>query len=500
MYKNSFKFLTLLFIVFVACNKDDEIVSDFPSSPDDGNAPLISMVNPPDGFYLLPGQQQTFNPEVGGSEDISYLWSVDGSSAANTSSFSFSSEITGEYTIKLKVSNVYGEASEDIKVTVTEQLPIKVVFPTPLYTSESNVRYTEPGRPIYLRPYVEPLEGLIFKWSVNGAVLQESADLLFSFTPATVGDYNVTFTAFYADEMEGGNENASFRGSVSMEIPVVCMKPVSSGVSSSEFKVIEFVPAPGQYVNDASSGYKDVTTMKQACEYAQSRFDSRNYVSLGGWGGSIVVSAPEPIINTGGYDFSIYANSFDTSNEPGIVWVMQDLNGNGIPDEEWYQLKGSFYGNKAFTQFYAVTYYKAPPKMDTPWMDIFGKEGFVKWMGSYHSQDYYYPLWINTDSYTLYGSRLPSQAVQDPVTGVWGNNPFDWGYADNSGSDRSYGSGNGETDFRNFFKISDAVNPDGTPANLKSINFIKVQTAVNGSAGWLGENSTEICGFAIGGK
>ena len=33
------------------------------------------------------------------------------------------------------------------------------------------------------------------------------------------------------------------------------------------------------------------------------------------------------------------------------------------------------------------------------------------------------------------------------------------------------------------------------PANLKYIDFIRVQTGVNAKAGWLGENSTEVFGF-----
>ena len=47
----------------------------------------------------------------------------------------------------------------------------------------------------------------------------------------------------------------------------------------------------------------------------------------------------------------------------------------------------------------------------------------------------------------------------------------------------------------NHFRISDAVCADGTPANLPSIDFIKVQTGVNATAGHLGEVSTEVCGI-----
>ena len=50
-------------------------------------------------------------------------------------------------------------------------------------------------------------------------------------------------------------------------------------------------------------------------------------------------------------------------------------------------------------------------------------------------------------------------------------------------------------DGNNYFKISDAVTYDGKPANLKYIDFIKVQVGVNAQSGWLGEISTEVLGF-----
>ena len=44
--------------------------------------------------------------------------------------------------------------------------------------------------------------------------------------------------------------------------------------------------------------------------------------------------------------------------------------------------------------------------------------------------------------------------------------------------------------------VPGAITPDGKPANLKYIDFIKVHTALNVSAGALGENSTEVFGYA----
>ena len=79
---------------------------------------------------------------------------------------------------------------------------------------------------------------------------------------------------------------------------------------------------------------------------------------------------------------------------------------------------------------------------------------------------------------------------------MWSNNPFGWGYADNIGDDMPNKDNPNAGALGNYFKISDAVNIDGTPANLSHIDFIKVHTALNVSAGALGENSTEVFGYA----
>lgn len=255
------------------------------------------------------------------------------------------------------------------------------------------------------------------------------------------------------------------------------------------YVVLEYTPGPGQYINDPVTGLNAVNTPAEACAWAQSRLEQGNYVSLGSWGGYIVVKFDESIENTGGYDFAISNNSFETSSEPGIVWVMQDSNGNGRPDDEWYELKGSFFGEEGYERNYWVTYQRPEAESSTPWEDSNGERGEVVWLGTYHSQPYYYPAWVSSDSYTLYGSRLPLQAVQDEITGQWRNEAFEWGYADNFGTDFQKATS------ANLFRISDAVTTTNEEADLEAIDFVKVQTGVNGSAGILGENSTEVCGF-----
>ena len=267
--------------------------------------------------------------------------------------------------------------------------------------------------------------------------------------------------------------------------------------TSGVFTVMEYTPAPGQFINESASGFNNITTPEEACAYAEERLAHTNYVSLGGWGGYIVVKCPKVIENTGQYEFSIAGNSFGTSNEPGIVWVMKDSNGNGLADDDWFQLRGSEYDAPGFVKDYWVTYYKGDKKSAIKWVDSLGNTGIIDWLGEFHQQESYFPKWVATDSYTLYGSRLSDNAVLNTETGDWSTLPFSWGYVDNKGEDSAIEEINGKRVIKNYFRISDAVKADGTAADLNSIDFIKVQTGVNGNCGRLGEISTEVCGFFI---
>ena len=255
-------------------------------------------------------------------------------------------------------------------------------------------------------------------------------------------------------------------------------------------KVFEYLPAPGQFINEPQAGFVNITTASAAIEYAQKRLEKFDFVSLGGFGGYIVVGFDHSIENKGGYDFSIKGNQFHNSSEPGVVWVMQDENKNGLPDDVWYELKGSEYGKPETISDYEVTYYKQQnPRENVVWTDNKGNSGTID-VNIFHTQDYYYPLWIAAESYTLKGVCLkPKSYIDEHGNYCTGN--YDWGYVDNYGSDII-----SSDKTKVFFKISNAVKADGSSANLQYIDFIKIQTAVNtlGENG-IGESSTEV--FAV---
>ena len=265
--------------------------------------------------------------------------------------------------------------------------------------------------------------------------------------------------------------------------------------------VFEYTPAPGQFINETKTGgfTGNETTHEAAAAYAEQRMKSGFFVSLGGFGGYMVVGFDHSIDNTGSYDFGITGNSFKGSSEPGVVWVMQDENGNGKPDDSWYELKGSETGKETTIQNYSVTYYRpSAPQQPVKWTDSEGNSGEVDYLKAFHQQDYYYPLWIKEDSYTLTGTCLEGRNYDQSGNGTyWVNAEYDWGYTDNfSEIDRLSNDDNANAGANaNYFKISNAIDTNGNPVNLNYIDFIKVQTGCNTKSGWLGENSTEVFGF-----
>lgn len=459
--------------------------------------PAINLYIPAKGLKVQRETEHLLAPDIKNSElaDFKIEWLRNGTVVSTENTYKFKEAQLGSYPITIKASNEDGETIKDIVIEVVENMPYEVSFPKPYYNATSNIRYTFASRPVFLRPFLDYFENPTFEWSVDGKVINDARERVYKFTPESAGEYLVKVTV--TEEQNGiavestvkvvcvqGSESSSFRN------------PASSSSAYSN-KVFEYLPAPGQFVNETNTGgfTGNETTYEAAIRYATERIESKKYVSLGSFGGYIIVGFDHSIPNKSGYDFAIQGNAFDSSNEPGIVWVMQDINGNGLPDDEWYELKGSETGKGTTIQDYEVTYFRpASPRSDVHWSDNLGNSGSVDF-NAYHQQDYYYPLWMDNDSYTLTGTRLLPRNTQSSSTGYWSNNPFDWGYADNWGTDVLGGDSYDGSGQMNGFKISNAIYHDGTPANLKYIDFIKVQVGVLAKSGVLGENSTEVFSF-----
>ncbi|MET4082139.1 hypothetical protein ABIB40_002095 [Pedobacter sp. UYP30] len=292
----------------------------------------------------------------------------------------------------------------------------------------------------------------------------------YDFTAANAGSYLLTYKATNA----GGVFTHSYK--IIVEVPVIAIKAASSKFIS---KVFDYQPAPGQGINETVG----------SPEQAQKLIGGTNsFVTLGAFGGFIIFGFDHSVVNNTGYDLGIYGNPFGPPydfSEPGVVMVSQDANGNGLADDEWYELAGSEYAKATTIKNYEITYTNPKAFADVPWTDNQGKSGVVK-INNFHKHNFYPEFADNQEKLTFKGTLLPSTVSS---SGFTTSKPFDFGYTD------SYSLGDDfKTNGFNSFDISRAVNKEGKKVVLKTIDFVKVYTGQNANAGFLGEISTEVKG------
>ena len=299
-----------------------------------------------------------------------------------------------------------------------------------------------------------------------------------------------------------------------MDKRIVCCLVAAASASASMAvspyisKVYEYRPAPGQFVNELpeyESGDNAASMLAKAEEQiAGAR--TPGLITLGAYGGYVVFGFDHPIVNVHGrYDFQVYGNAMPSpshSAEPGVVSVSVDANGNGLPDDEWYELAGSAYAlpttyhesrieyfrpeadhvavpdpdNKSITDMEYILYsvFDAPNRV--------GEAGFLHKV-TFHTQSYW-PEWSDEESLHFGGTRLAPNGIDINGDGKqWQTIALHWGYADNLPNNAYKG-----------FSIDWAVDSEGNAVELTHIDFVKVHTGILQNLGWIGEESTEIAG------
>ncbi len=258
-------------------------------------------------------------------------------------------------------------------------------------------------------------------------------------------------------------------------------------------KVFEYQPAPGQFINQApeyEAGDDAEAMRRKAEQYIVGTANTP--LSLGGFGGYVVFGFDHKIPNVSGErDFQVLGNAISSdrttqrpggSSEPGIIMVSEDTNGNGLPDDTWYEIAGSEYNNAQTQHNYTITY--SCGDGDISWTDSNGQSGTTN-RNEWHTQQSYYPLWLKADRLTFTGTRLPDNGADETGDSTYFVQYFyDYGYADNRPN----------SDPQSQIDIDWAVDANGQPVHLSGINFVKVYTGVNQQCGWLGETSTEVTG------
>ena len=115
--------------------------------------------------------------------------------------------------------------------------------------------------------------------------------------------------------------------------------------------VLEYAPAPGQFVNNPA--FDDpVRALGAPVGAGTVSPDNTSSVSLGGFGGSLTLAFDHLVTddprNPLGLDFIVFGNAFWPDGAPSRRWgeaaiieISFDQNGNGLADDAWFLIPGS---------------------------------------------------------------------------------------------------------------------------------------------------------------
>ena len=327
---------------------------------------------------------------------------------------------------------------------------------------------------VTIEPTISGYENATFTWKLGNEVVGNEQTL--GFVSDKAGTYDLTL------EIKSASKSANLKTTVKVQ-------QETSAYSKYIAQVFDYLPSVGQFTNKLPLYEAGDTKATMVTKAGKALIGEKStMISLGGYGGYVVFGFDHTIINkTDQRDFKVLGNGFAGSSEPGIIMVAFDKNKNGVPDDnEWYEIAGSEYTNPKTIKNYSIEFQKptvedvVPNPQYIKWTDNQGNSGY-KTKNVYHKQSYY-PLWFGDNQLKFSGSLLPNNYTEN--NGIWTGKQYAYGYADN---------GQNSSEDSNI-DIDWAVDKNGNKVKLMGIDFIKVYTATNQEAGWLGEISTEVTG------
>lgn len=319
-----------------------------------------------------------------------------------------------------------------------------------------------------------------------------------------------------------------------------CAQPCG-GTSAAGTALYAYLPAPAQFVNEGvtTGGWGDAYDSNGTVKATSS-----TGVSLGFFGGYAVYEFENPIADDPthpyGADFIVYGNAFWANSEAGCIQVSKD-------GTTWYDIAGSMYYTKS-TKGATITYTNPSTSEDAGITaagtnlgtlapvnyTLNGTAGTVT-TNTFHNHSWF-PLNANyfaasgsraamakVDEFSFVSRTLASNGVTDTLTftgtllnnypGISATASIGFGYCDVH-PNKTLGGTIAYNPYQTFTSSSDydtkvagtsggdpidiawAVNPDGTPANLDSIRYVRIYTGMAQMNGIFGEISTEVCGVA----
>lgn len=479
--------LLSLSLLIAGCGKKDAAIPE--------SAPVISGLETE--YYVVVKESILLNPAIENKVD-SLVWVLNGQRVANALQYTFQAPANpGTYSLVIMAYNFGNIVQKVVQITTTRYINWQTTSNT-ILTLEASQKFASKTD---------------LKWQVLSAPSE-----LYKLSGSNTS--NALFSA-----VDKGSYMLKVSSGDLVDTLLITVRQPTQAQSPYIAKVFDYLPAPGQFVNElpkyAAGDTYETMVAKAGKELIG---EDANTITLGGWGGYVVLGFDHTIVNVPGRrDFRILGNAFGAnanprpnapfggSCEPGIIMVAYDKNKNGKPDEdEWYEIKGSgnftaenegWYAaavnnNNDVRTFrnYEMTYSR--PTTETPntapqnfvsisnyinWTDNQGQQGY-KIKNTFHAQSYY-PAWVKEDKLTYKGIRLANNSIDESKQGsYYVLYAFRYGYVDNypNAHDNS------------GIDIDWAIDKSGNKVNLPGIDFVKVYNGIDQENGWLGETSTEI--------
>lgn len=286
----------------------------------------------------------------------------------------------------------------------------------------------------------------------------------------------------------------------------------ASTAQTQNVTVLEYHPAPGQFVNTMPEATNE-TTQEEILARCTEALREGSLVHLGAFGGYITVEFDHPIQNLRGSDIRIRGNATYAVNndkaiggsiEPGIVYVGV---GDSPETAAWYELAGSEYYTSEIHDF-KITYHKPTAETGAHQRPNSIYDNYIKWeatwtadgvrrdssgynmKNTFHQQSYW-PQWQgeNNETLTFSGGKLPNNAIDQSGNGsywvLYRYTTDSYGYVDASLSNEDAST----------FDIDWAVDNNGNHISLNQINYIRITSSLLQECGWIGETSTEVSGI-----
>jgi hypothetical protein len=285
--------------------------------------------------------------------------------------------------------------------------------------------------------------------------------------------------------------------------------------------VVSYTPAPGQFVNN---GLFNDPARALGAPVGGGTFsppETQKVVSLGGFGGAVVLGFSQTVrddpCNPFGLDAIVFGNGYWVAGnanrkfaEAGVIEISRDVNGNGVADDAWFIIPGSHVpiapagtpGGVIESQVWDNNAGTPVPPSNLAWYPAGSPASFTTMAFGLPSlfdvQVLQNPLglaatregvwgYADCSPTLLLGDTNADNTVDSPSLSAgefytWPDNPLAVGM--------SPGSGGGDA-----FDIAWAVDaltgrPPGVP--LDGFDFIRISNGVNFVAGALGEISPEI--------